>query len=284
MTKSYTFENITLRPYEQHDLNELKTFTLDEEQMEFTSLPLDVLEEAIEDDNRTPSVAVNDQDEVIGFFVVHKHYQHEGYDTPHEVIYVRSLSVNSKHQGMGYGTKIALNIPDYVTVLHPKFDHLYLVVDALNSAAWNLYERAGFIHTATKEDGPIGKERLYYLDLDARYVSNLKLRPHPETKDKIINLMLDGKEIGHIDINIIDHHLYIKNIVIETSTNNQCTLVKSALVQSATFIRRHFEGVKTIELYDHASDCNTSDLAYSAGFVDVDPLDDLPKYIKYINY
>ena len=28
-----------------------------------------------------------------------------------------------------------------------------------------MYERAGFMHTATKEEGPIGKERLYYLDL-----------------------------------------------------------------------------------------------------------------------
>jgi RimJ/RimL family protein N-acetyltransferase len=35
-----------------------------------------------------------------------------------------------------------------------------------NEGAWNVYERAGFMHTATKEEGPIGKERLYYLDLD----------------------------------------------------------------------------------------------------------------------
>ena len=31
------------------------------------------------------------------------------------------------------------------------------------------------MHTATKEEGPIGKERLYYLDLDSKHVSSLKL-------------------------------------------------------------------------------------------------------------
>ena len=41
--------------------------------------------------------------------------------------------------------------------LFPDFNHLYLVVDAENKGAWNVYERAGFMHTATKEEGPIGK-------------------------------------------------------------------------------------------------------------------------------
>ena len=51
-------------------------------------------------------------------------------------------------------------LPEYVQALFPDFTHLYLVVDAENQSAWNVYERAGFMHTATKEEGPIGKERL----------------------------------------------------------------------------------------------------------------------------
>ena len=31
-----------------------------------------------------------------------------------------------------------------------------------NKGAWNVYERAGFMHTATKEEGPIGKERILF--------------------------------------------------------------------------------------------------------------------------
>ena len=48
---------------------------------------------------------MNQHGEVVGFFVLHQFYQHEGYDTPENVVYVRSLSVNEKFQGHGYGTK-----------------------------------------------------------------------------------------------------------------------------------------------------------------------------------
>ena len=111
----------------------------------------------------------------MGFFVLHRYYQHEGYDTPNNVVYVRSLSVNEKFQGHGYGTKMMMfyqsMFKHYFLILH-----LYLVVDAENQSAWNVYERAGFMHTATKEEGPIGKERLYYLDLDSKHVSSLRLK------------------------------------------------------------------------------------------------------------
>ena len=48
-------------------------------------------------------------------------------------------------------------LPQYVQTLFPDFNHLYLVVDAENQSAWNVYERAGFMHAATKEEGPIEK-------------------------------------------------------------------------------------------------------------------------------
>ena len=90
------------------------------------------------------------------------------------IVYIRSLSINEKYQGFGYGTKYDMSLPQYVQGVFPDFNHLYLVVDAENDNAWNLYERAGFMHTATKE-GPI-ERRLYYLDLDSKHVSSLKRR------------------------------------------------------------------------------------------------------------
>ena len=45
-----------------------------------------------------------------------------------------------------------MSLPQYVQGVFPDFNHLYLVVDAENDNAWNLYERAGFMHTATKEE------------------------------------------------------------------------------------------------------------------------------------
>lgn len=55
------------------------------------------------------------------------------------------------------------------------------------------------MHTATKEEGPIGKERLYYLDLDSKHVSSLKLEEESRsevTNVHIINLMIDGQRLA----------------------------------------------------------------------------------------
>ncbi len=70
--------------------------------------------------------AINDKNEVVGFFVLHRYYQHEGYDTPENVVYIRSLSINEKYQGFGYGTKIMMSLPQYVQGVFPDFNHLYL--------------------------------------------------------------------------------------------------------------------------------------------------------------
>ena len=64
-----------------------------------------------------------------------------------------------------------MSLPQYVQGVFPDFNHLYLVVDAENDNAWNLYERAGFMHTATKEEGPIGKRTaiLFRFRFEARF-------------------------------------------------------------------------------------------------------------------
>lgn len=79
----------------------------------------------------------------------------------------------------------------------PDFNHLYLVVDAENKGAWNVYERAGFMHTATKEEGPIGKERLYYLDLDSKHVSSLRLTENEASSISsysVVDLLKDNQK------------------------------------------------------------------------------------------
>ena len=88
-------------------------------------------------------------------------------------------------------------LPQYVQDLFSDFNHLYLVVDAENKGAWNVYERAGFMHTATKEEGPIGKERLYYLDLDSKHVSSLRLTENEASSISsysVVDLLKDNQK------------------------------------------------------------------------------------------
>ena len=98
-------------------------------------MPKSVLDDALTDENRVANIAINEYGDVVGFFVLHQYYQHEGYDTPENVVYVRSLSINEKFQGNGYGTTMMMYLPQYVQDLFPDFNHLYLVVDAENKGA-----------------------------------------------------------------------------------------------------------------------------------------------------
>lgn len=64
-----------------------------------------------------------------------------------------------------------------------------------NDNVWNLYECVGFMYIVIKEEGLIGKEWLYYLDLDLKYVLLLKFEEEScleVINVYIINLMIDG--------------------------------------------------------------------------------------------
>ncbi|MCD8864869.1 GNAT family N-acetyltransferase [Staphylococcus arlettae] len=280
------FKNITVQPFEEQYRTKLYDFKLSERQQIYSSLPKTVLDDAIKDEDRIANIVLNEQNKVIGFFVLHQYYQHEGYDTPKKVVYVRSLSINEKYQGNGYGTKIMMFLPQYVQYLFPEFNHLYLVVDAENKGAWNVYERAGFMHTATKEEGPIGKERLYYLDLDSKYVSSLMLKLNQDDVKygiHMIDLLKDGQKVGFIGVEQHEERLNITSIEVDQAQRSS-GIAQSALRQLSTFVRKYFEGVNviTITLYGERNELDT--LCLNSNFVEVESGDDFSIFEKYINY
>ncbi|PTH30639.1 GNAT family N-acetyltransferase [Staphylococcus arlettae] len=280
------FKNITVQPFEEQYRTKLYDFELSERQQIYSSLPKTVLDDAIKDEYRIANIVLNEQNKVIGFFVLHQYYQHEGYDTPKKVVYVRSLSINEKYQGNGYGTKIMMFLPQYVQYLFPEFNHLYLVVDAENKGAWNVYERAGFMHTATKEEGPIGKERLYYLDLDSKYVSSLMLKLNQDDVKygiHMIDLLKDGQKVGFIGVEQHEERLNITSIEVDQAQRSS-GIAQSALRQLSTFVRKYFEGVNviTITLYGERNELDT--LCLNSNFVEIESGDDFSIFEKYINY
>ncbi|MBI5975945.1 GNAT family N-acetyltransferase [Staphylococcus canis] len=286
MEKSKRFDDITIQLFEEQYREALNQFKLSERQMIYSSLPKDVLDDALNDENREANVVINDNGEVVGFFVLHKHYQHEGYDTPKEVVYVRSLSVNEAYQGNGYGTKIMMILPEYVQTVFPDFNHLFLVVDAENEAAWNVYERAGFMHTATKEEGPIGKERLYYLDLDSKYVSSLKLKYNPlsdESPIDIVNLYLDEQKVGFIAIEAFNERLIIRAVYVYDQYRDT-GIAQNALRQLATYVRQKFDDIKVIEVTLFGPRHRLKPLFQKSNFVETLSTDDFVSFEKYINY
>ncbi|MEB7866118.1 GNAT family N-acetyltransferase [Staphylococcus xylosus] len=286
MVIKQNFENIIVQVFEEKYRQALYDFNLNERQQIYSSLPKDVLDDAINDEDRIANIALNESGDVIGFFVLHQYYQHEGYDTPNQVIYVRSLSVNEDYQGYGYGTKMMMYLPQYVQDLFPNFNHLYLVVDAENKGAWNVYERAGFIHAATKEEGPIGKERLYYLDLDSKHVSSLKLRPNTDEQPfniHIIDLIKDDQKVGFIAIERHDGRMNISKIEVNKDKRNH-GIAESALRQLATYVRKHFNDVELLTITLYGENNELKPLCINSNFVEIEAADDFIVFEKYINY
>ena len=286
MTIKKQFENITIQEFEEKYRQDVVNFELSERQQIYSSLPKTVLDDALTDENRVANIAINEDGDVVGFFVLHQYYQHEGYDTPENVVYVRSLSVNEKYQGHGYGTKMMMFLPQYVQELFPDFNHLYLVVDAENKGAWNVYERAGFMHTATKEEGPIGKERLYYLDLDSKHVSSLRLTEN-ETSSiatyNIVDLLKDNQKVGFIALEQMNNRINIVAIEVYKDQRKE-GIAESALRQIPTYVRKHFKQAKTIVITLFGENNELKPLCMNSGFVEIDQSDDLVIFEKYINY
>ena len=280
------FEDITVQVFEEKYREAVNEFKLSERQQIYSSLPKSVLDDALNDENRVANIAMNQEGQVVGFFVLHQYYQHEGHDTPENVVYVRSLSVNEKYQGHGYGTKMMMFLPQYVQELFPDFNHLYLVVDAENKGAWNVYERAGFMHTATKEEGPIGKERLYYLDLDSKHVSSLRLvesETSNEANIHVINLLKDNDKVGFIAIEQIEDRMRISAIEVNKAHRNE-GIAESALRQLATYIRKNFDGIKVLAITLYGENNELKPLCDNSNFVVIEEAEDYVLFEKYINY
>ncbi|PTG07336.1 GNAT family N-acetyltransferase [Staphylococcus chromogenes] len=286
MIKNKCFDDITIHLFEEQYRDALYQFKLSERQRIYSSLPKEVLDDALEDPNRVANVVFNEKEEIIGFFVLHQHYQHEGYDTPEEVVYIRSLSINEAYQGHGYGTKIMMNLPEYVQTVFPDFSHLYLVVDAENEAAWNVYERAGFMHTATKEEGPIGKERLYYLDLSSKYVSSLKLKRSDQSDlgpVDIINLTLNQEKVGFLAIEQFQTRLIIRAVLVEDEYR-ELGIAQNALRQLSTYVRQNYEKIEVLEVMLFGSRNELKPLFQKSNFVETIMTEDYTMFEKYINY
>ncbi|MBU6949478.1 GNAT family N-acetyltransferase [Staphylococcus haemolyticus] len=286
MTIKKQFENITIQEFEEKYRQDVVNFELSERQQIYSSLPKSVLDDALSDSNRVANIAINEYGDVVGFFVLHQYYQHEGYDTPENVVYVRSLSINEKFQGNGYGTTMMMYLPQYVQDLFPDFNHLYLVVDAENKGAWNVYERAGFMHTATKEEGPIGKERLYYLDLDSKHVSSLRLTENEASSIlsySVVDLLKDNHKVGFIALEQTDNRINIVAIEVYKEQRKE-GIAESALRQIPTYVRKHFKQAKTIMITLFGENNELKSLCVNSGFVEIDHSDDLIIFEKYVNY
>ncbi|GGA24283.1 GNAT family N-acetyltransferase [Paenibacillus physcomitrellae] len=155
---------IELQLYRHGFFEDLMKFELPQEQQAFTAMPLEVLELALQDENRYPVVIVIEA-EAVGFFVLHLHSElAEQLGRPKAVL-LRALSMNHKHQGQGYAKQAMLKLPELVKQLFPDQEEIVLAVNEKNEAGRQLYSRCGFEDLGHRNTGRSGLQLVLHYRL-----------------------------------------------------------------------------------------------------------------------
>ncbi len=143
---------------EQH-LEALKGFSLEENQLQYTSMPIPAYEKCLIDRNRLP-VVIMGNGRVVGFFVLDQGGDVTSYSANPHAMLLRAFLVNRTEQGMGYGRASIDQLQPFVRDRFPKCNEIVLGVNEDNEAARQLYLKAGFVDSNEKKLGRSGYQAI----------------------------------------------------------------------------------------------------------------------------
>ncbi|MGM0951052.1 MAG: GNAT family N-acetyltransferase [Bacillota bacterium] len=155
-------QDISLSFYKPEHSPELQSFTLNNDDKRFTSLPKEVLTQALGIQDRYPAVILNDNLPV-GFFILHTSKETLApYTSNPFALLLSSLSLNAEHHGKGYAKKAMLQLPSFVSSYFPWCDEIILAVNHLNTRAKHLYMKSGFLDKGRRKIGPLGEQLILH--------------------------------------------------------------------------------------------------------------------------
>lgn len=156
---------ISLSFYEEKYKDKLMAFDLPDEQAEFTGLPVETLQSALQDDNKYP-VVIADGDTAVGFFILHTgNGISDFYPDYSEVMLLRAFLIDYPWQGKGIAKTAMSLLPQFMRSNFPLIGEIVLVVNEKNTSAGRLYIRAGFIDHGLRRVGAKGRQRILQYDL-----------------------------------------------------------------------------------------------------------------------
>ena len=136
----------TLSFYKPEDFIDLTSYTLDDEQSQFTAMPkatLEIIKEKNTGDKFPVSIYFNDK--AVGFFVLD--FGEDKFELTENVnsTLLRSLSIDPEYQGKGIGKTAMLIVSDFIKENFPACSEIVLAVNFNNKSAYNLYLKCGFL-------------------------------------------------------------------------------------------------------------------------------------------
>ena len=146
--------------YDEMLRKNLNDYNLTEEQLRFTMAPIRAVEISINDKERFPVVQLNDDTDIVTFFVLHVGSGVEDYSDNEHAILLRAFSTDARFVGQGYAKNALRLLPIFVQSNFAYVNEIVLAVDVANEIAKNLYDQAGFIPTNRTTRGRNGEQNI----------------------------------------------------------------------------------------------------------------------------
>ncbi|MDU1848130.1 GNAT family N-acetyltransferase [Niallia sp. RD1] len=156
--------SIALAFYEEKYKPELENYLLSEEQLYYTSTPLDALEKCLVEEDRHPVVILKDG-MVAGFFVLHGWDGVKDYSENKGAILMRAYSIQHSYQGQGIGRESMEQLIPFVKEQFPAKKEVILAVNVKNTRAQYVYHKAGFDDNGRRVMGPKGELIIFSREL-----------------------------------------------------------------------------------------------------------------------
>jgi len=150
-------DGVELQHYKTEFFETLNEFCLPEEQEQFTSLPVAMLEAS---EGQYPIVILSES-RPVGFFVLHASLRVQDYTDNPNAMLLTSFSIDHKQQGNGYAKKGLLQIEHFVNEFFQNCNEIVLAVNHKNTAAQKVYEKVGYQDTGRRKIGSIGEQFIY---------------------------------------------------------------------------------------------------------------------------
>ncbi|GGI15355.1 GNAT family N-acetyltransferase [Gottfriedia solisilvae] len=150
-------DGVELQHYKTEFYESLSEFSLPEEQKQFTSLPVAMLEAS---DGRYPIVILSES-RPVGFFILHSSSRVRDYTDNTNAMLLTSFSIDHKQQGNGYAKIGLLQIEHFVSEFFQHCNEIVLAVNHKNIAAQKVYEKVGYQDTGRRKIGAIGEQFIY---------------------------------------------------------------------------------------------------------------------------
>ncbi|MBO2536743.1 GNAT family N-acetyltransferase [Rummeliibacillus suwonensis] len=158
-------DEVFLDFYKDQYKEELSNYRLTNEQIMYSGLPMESINECKQDPERHPVVILYDH-RPVGFLVLHGWSGVRQYSQNQNALLLRAFSVNGDFQGKGIATKSLQLLDTFIKKHFPKTEEVILAVNHKNNMAQHIYKKVGYVDKGMRAMGKYGEMLILSKALD----------------------------------------------------------------------------------------------------------------------